>query len=147
MSVTALLSRIQALETKSTFVATPLASAGWSLHDLDGTILVSDQTGTSGSWTTWDLSKQVPSGATHVLLECWSLQDDPDGGHVLSPLYVRRDSKGVQLLACAGRAAGSADGTGSSAQCICAVSGSQTIDYNASSDFVHWQVRLLGWFG
>lgn len=144
-------SAIQSLQAQQRMAAaatlTSSAAAQWRLHDVDGTLLISDTvSGIAGSWQTWSLNKQVPAGATHVSLECWSLQNDPNGGTVLSNLSIRANAGATVLLGCAGRSAGTGDATGSVNQGIYPVNSDQTIQYNASTDFLHWQIRLIGYW-
>lgn len=156
MSPNAITPRVQALEASNNSLKSSLQSiqeatangtGQWRFHDLDGSDLISDTTGgVAGSWQTWTLSG-IPQTATHVQLECWSLQNDPDGGDVLSYLNIRANLGSAILIGCAGRSSGSSDGTGSANQGIYLLGPGSTVQYNASIDFDHWQVRLIGYWG
>jgi hypothetical protein len=152
--VSVLQPRVQLLEAQQLQTSNAVAAlqntaaattTGWMLHDLDGTAILTISTGVTGTWTTWQVPG-VPAGATHVQMECWSAQNQPDGVTYLNFLYLRANVSGVQLVGCAGRSAASSDATGSAMQGMFPLDPSGSIQYYADTNFVNWQIRAVGYW-
>ena len=111
------------------------AAPGSSYYELASAVtLISAETGTV-SWTTLDLSANIPTGTIYVDLEVEYCINDTTGSDTDAYLRGRASSGSLERVLARGRSAGNADDVAGAVQVRLRASAARSIDYEIEGAF------------